>query len=118
MSEAERERNRRENLALSQADEAAWIGPKPVWHLSFVDPVVAASIPLSEQRPMGPSWQGAVIVEAVGVIGAVGAAWACGANPGGEVQALGPFEPGVVDRKWMYRLLTREDVALMEEEMT
>lgn len=107
-------RTRAENLALSAAEEAAWVGPKPVWWLSFVDPDMV--VPPEERRPMGPSFLGVAIVEAVGPIGATGAAWACGANPGGEVMTTGPFPAGCIDRKWMNRLLSREDLAELEKE--
>lgn len=108
------ERTRAENLALSAAEEAAWIGPKPLWWLSFVDPDVVVAP--EDRKPGGPSFLGVVIVAAVGAIGATGAAWACGANPGGQIQASGPFPWDAVEPKWMNRLLSREDLAEMERE--
>lgn len=115
MSEDERDRNRRENLALSAADEAAWVGPKPEWWLSFVDSTMV--VPKAEQRPGGRSFLGVAIVSAVSAVGAMVEARARGCNPGGQIAATGPNPPGSWDPKWMNRLLSREDLALMEEEM-
>lgn len=102
------EATRERNLLLSEAEEAAWVGQKPLWWLSFVDDTI--DVPVEEQHPGGRSFLGVAMVEAVTAVGATRAAWAHGCNPGGQVALTGPFEPGSVDAKWMYRLLSFEQV--------
>lgn len=116
LSEAERERNRRANVALAQADEAAWMGPKPEWWLSFVDPTMV--VPKAARGPMGPSFLGVAIVSAVSVVGAMLESHARGCNPGGQMAATGPNPAGTWDPKWMNRLLSRDELAALGEEMS
>jgi hypothetical protein len=90
-----------------------------LYYLSFVDSVKAASIPLDQQRPGGPSWLGACYVTAPSFMEAIGLAHQLGINPGGEVASvLVPFEVAVlVDPKWRNRLLDQAELAEMDAEM-
>lgn len=64
------------------------------WYLSFVNTDVAATIPIEQQRPGGPSWLGACYVDVPGdgdLASILARAWELGCNPGGEVQVFGPL---------------------------
>lgn len=105
---------RQRNLHASVVQELTWVGDKPLWWLSFVDPDIAATVPPEEFRPGGPSFLGVAIVEAAGEIGAVRQAHAVGANPGGQVAIAGPFARDTWDRSYWNRTLTAAEVESME----
>ena len=58
---------------------------------------------------------GAFIAE-TDIVNAVQEAWRLGINPGGEVMALGPGPLPAAE--WVGRLLSREELAELDEEMT
>jgi hypothetical protein len=99
---------RARGLALSGLEELMFVGPKPLWWLSFVDPDLG--IPPEEQVPGGPSFLGVAIVEAAGAIGAVRRAHELKINPGGEVACAGPFERESWDPSWWNRLLSKTEL--------
>lgn len=89
--------------------EAVW------WWLSFVDTNIAATIPLEQQVPGGPSFLGACLVKAHGPSHAIATAWERGINPGGEVRSY-PIRalPDDVADKWAYRLLSTSDIEALD----
>jgi hypothetical protein len=84
---------------------------KFLWWMSFVDP--SLSPPPSEQRPGGPSFLGACIVEAASYAGAVLVSRDLGINPGGQAKITGPFPLGNWEPQWCNRLLSLTDIDLM-----
>lgn len=98
---------------LPRAEEPVPVAEWPLWWLSFVDPDIAATIPREEQRPGGPSFLGATVVQAPDAQSAVRMAWALGTNPGGEVGIFGPLPVEAVGAEWRDRLLTAEDIEAM-----
>lgn len=101
--------NRAVNSLLAHLDDS----PPSWWYLSFVDTDLAATIPLEQQRPGGPSWLGACYVDAPNFYMACVRAHELGCNPGGQVKGW-PIPDDVMDEKvpesMRRRLLTREDV--------
>ena len=91
---SDEERNRRIRAFL----EAEQDPPTRQFWLSFVDP----------DLPEGKRFLGVAIVEAQGMTWAIKKAHALGVNPGGEA-ACYTMPPGTVDRKWLDRLLTKEE---------
>lgn len=75
--------------------------PAQWWWLSFCDTT----------RPKGEQFLGVAIVQAGGIVSAVGEAHRLGCNPGGEVQGW-PM-PLVPAEEWRERLLSREEVEAM-----
>lgn len=66
------------------------------WYLSFVDTELAATIPLDEQVPGGPSFLGCCIIRCdsdESIMEAATEARRQGCNPGGEVMGWA-FPPG------------------------
>lgn len=86
-----------------------------LWWLSFVD-VSLPEPPEELQVPGGPRWLGVVIVPALGMMDAVMATHAIGANPGGEVQGYGPIPFDEIHAKWHGRLLSKADIDVIEAE--
>lgn len=80
-----------------------------IFWLSFADP----------KRPRGEQWLGAAIVRARNSWEAIAEAHLLGCNPGGEVLfvALPPQQAARVPERWIGKLLTKEDVACVDEEM-
>lgn len=96
-------------------EEAA--GESGLWYLSFIDPAIAATLPLEEQEPGGKSFLGACYVEAGGYIAAVGRAHELGINPGGQVAGWGPWPLEWASHEWRAawcdRLLSRDEALTM-----
>lgn len=105
-----RERVYRETMVLEASATETFL-----WWLSFVDPVVAATIPPEQQRRGGRSFLGVCIVPAATTVGATIAAHAAGCNPGGQVEIYGPFPVGSIPSEWCNRLLTENEADQVPE---
>ena len=81
-----------------------------LYWLSFVDTEVAATIPLEEQVPGGPSFLGVCVVAAQGPMLAVSTSHVLGINPGGEVRIHGPFPLDAWPAEACNRLLSARDI--------
>lgn len=102
------ERERSIRIAQALADEAA-TGTMGWWWLSFAD----ASLPRGEQ------FLGGCVVRAMGMGTAVRESHRLGINPGGEVRGMAfPASIEPPSPFFRYRLLTREECAAMDVEMT
>lgn len=78
-----------------------------LWWLSFVDTALARA--QGDGQPGGTGFLGVAIVAGATVAAAVREAHRLGCNPGGEVQAYGPFPAGSLPLQWLNRILTKEE---------
>lgn len=92
------------------------VAPAPgLYWLSFVDPEIAAGIPLERQVPGGPSFLGVCIIYTAGPMMAVTLSHMHGINPGGEVRMYGPYPVDTWPQDLWNRLLSAADIALLED---
>lgn len=85
----------------------------PLWWLSFCDPDKAP--PLEEQRPGGPSFLGAVIIQAPTLAAAITRSHVLRVNPGGEVKIAGPLPVWAVAAENRDRLLSAAEIDALPE---
>lgn len=85
----------------------------PLWWLSFCDPAKAP--PREQQRPGGPSFLGAVIVQGASLEAAITRSHVLGMNPGGQVKIAGPIPAEYIAADWRDRLLSAEEAESIPE---